>query len=984
MRSLLLVFAFFFSFILLAFPVDASSHTPLPLSEYFTQTWDTRDGLPHNGINALSQSKDGYLWVATWEGLARFNGREFTLFTRGSSSGLPDSGVKSLYTRGDKLLVAGARGGLSERKTKHWYPKKSSKTLINSAIYDNQQGIWVGMEEQGLVYRNETTEQDISVIDNVTVYQLAQDKNNCVWAATNKGLYRVKNKTEVVHYGTDIGLPDKPVFSVLITRAGKLIVGTEKGVFSYEKTAFKPLAAQLVNETVSVLVEDNNDDIWVGTTNHGVFRYSDNGVEKLDESVGLPNSRIFSIYEDQEKSIWIGTSSGLFRLRKAPFITLTNKQGLAGNYVRTVLSHSDGSLWVGSSKGLNHIVDGQVRSIALPKDINDISVLSLAENKQGEVLVGTYTHGVFKVVGQHLKAYLAINDLLDSFEIRSILVDSRENIWLGTTAGVVKVAKSGMVEYINQQTGLPANFIMALAEDSLGNIWIGTGVGVASYANGKLKVYRLNETFNAEYAFGFFTDTDAIWMATDRGILRFDLHSDSVTSLTRKNGLPIDKYFQVLFDNLGAMWLTSNRGIIKITKHEVDKFLKNENSIIDYQRFTEDSGLLSSQANGGSTPAAAIHSDGTIWVATAKGVSQMNYQRLNSISQQKIPVVIEKLMVDGKNYPLVEGRTIALPAGVQHIAIYYAGLGYLNAENIHYQTQLSGFDNAWLDKGKQTYTEFTNLLPGQYTFSMRAKYPDGEWRKQTAQVTFTIKHFYWQTLIFKTLMLMLFFILLYSAYRYRLIKVQQNEDKLKQLVAKQTIELRQQAKMFAYQASHDQLTGLHNRRAFDSWCEDDFKQAKLNSRGLSIAIIDIDHFKRVNDEYSHLIGDEILKVISELMTKQFVDCSPEVKLARWGGEEFTLLLPAFKSQAQVMCEALCTAVRDYDFSCIAEGLFVTISIGISDNKGIHDYEKMISFADQALYCAKFNGRNQVKVYDVDLGEVYKQRNAELKNRRKYD
>lgn len=967
------------------FPIFASKQPSLPLNEYFAQTWDTRDGLPHNGINALAQSKDGYLWVATWEGLARFNGREFQVFTRGSAPNLPDSAIRSLYAnnQGD-LLVAGARGGISERKGRSWKPAKPAKTLVISSIYDNQEGIWLGLEEQGLIYRDPNTSKDITVIDNLRVSQITQDQDNNLWVATSKGLYQVRNKNEVMHYGSNMGLPKSPVFSVMVSHKNILYIGTRAGVFRLENNKFIALDEQLSTESVTALLQDSNDDIWIGTTNHGVFRYSDRGIEKLEDSTGLPSNHILSIFEDQEKSVWVGTSSGLLRLRKAPFITLTSKQGLVGNYVRSVLSHSDGSLWVGSSKGLNHIVNGQVSKVNTVQQATDISILSLAENNQGEVVVGTYTQGIFKVINNTLIPMDEINKSLKSQEIRSILIDSNENMWIGTTMGVVKISSQGNIEYINQQTGLPANFIMTLAEDNLGNVWIGTGVGVASYTNGALKVYRLSDKFDAEYAFGFYTEPNIVWMATDRGILRLDLNTNQIIALTKKNGLPIDKYFQVVIDKIGSMWLTSNRGIIKITKEEIESFIADNNIVIDYQLFTEDAGLLSSQANGGSTPAATVHSDGSIWIATAKGVSQVNYERLNTIAEQEIPVVIEKLVVDGKNYPINNTETITLPAGSIHIAIYYAGLGFLNAENIQYQTSLSGLNSAWQNKSNQTYNEFTNLTPGKYTFRMRAKYPDGKWPSYLAKINFKIESFYWQTTAFKTLAVLLFLLVFYALYRYRLVKVKQNEVRLQELVSKQTEELEKQSKMFAYQASHDQLTGLPNRRAFDKWCISHFKQAQSNQQGLSIAIVDIDHFKRVNDEYSHIIGDEVLKTVAKILSLQANQSNLNIKLARWGGEEFTLLIPGFKEGAIQFCHQLCQSIRDYDCQIDPPNLSITISIGLSDNKGIKEYEKMISHADHALYCAKHNGRNQVKVYDDNLTQRNKEPSASEKNRRKYD
>jgi diguanylate cyclase (GGDEF)-like protein len=956
----------------LHFSTHASENPPLPLEDYFTQTWSTHEGLPHNGINNITQTTDGYLWIATWEGLARFNGREFKLFTRGSEAKLPDSALKSLASLpSGELLVAGARGGLSMRKNRSWFPQKAASTMVNHAIFDNDLNIWLALEGKGLVFRNVEKNQETTIMSNLRAHKLLIDQENTVWVATDNGLFNIKNKTLVSQFNQHHGLPNAPVYSLLLSSNNQLIIGTGQGAFILNKGTFTPLHPTLLSESITSLLQDNNDDIWVGTQKHGIFRLSDNGLEKLDDNKGLPNNRISSLYQDKENSIWVGTSGGLFRLREAPFITLTSKQGLVGNYIRSVLSHSDGSLWVGSSKGLNKIVNRKISTINNQDKNKSISVLSLAQYKNNSVLVGSYNCGVFIVKNNELLPFLDKKQHLPSNEIRTLLYDSKENTWIGTASGLVKISKEGAFTHFNKTNGLPNNFIMALAEDKQGKIWIGTGVGIASYNNGTVQMYQLNEKFDAEYAFGFHVTQNAIWLATDRGLIHIDLQTNEMSAITKENGLPIDKLFQIVVDDKNTFWLTSNRGVIKISAEQINGALSGKLKTIDYEMFSEGVGLLSSQANGGSTPAATLHTDGSVWVATAKGVSQVNHQRLARVAEKKLPVVIEQLIVDGAEYPLLVTNNkntltqIPLLAGASRITIHYAGLGFLMSNSIQYQTQLLGFDNKWLDTKNQTYTEFTNLAPGEYTFKVRAKYPNGQWIDQDARLTFTIPFHFWQTALFKVFIIILFFLTLSLLFKYRVISIQRNEEKLKRLVEKQTLDLQQQAELFAYQASHDQLTGLSNRRAFDTWCDTDFTQTQQEQKPLSLAIIDIDHFKHVNDDYSHLVGDKVIKCFAKLFIQQIKCHSTQVKLARWGGEEFTLLIFDSKENALILCEKIRQTVQNYSFSEVAQDLKMTVSIGLTDNNTVNEYDKMINQADQALYYAKRHGRNQVRIYQRD-------------------
>lgn len=968
---LLTILTCFFSGLFLN-SAKASTNPPLPLEDYFTQTWTTHDGLPHNGINDIAQTSDGYLWIATWEGLARFNGRDFKLFTRGSKAGLPDSALKSLTTlKSGELLVAGARGGISIRKHRTWFPQKPATTMVNQALYDDKVNIWLALEGKGLVFRDIKKKQDTTIISNLRAYELLIDHNKTVWAATNKGLFSVKNKTLVSHFNQLYGLPNVPVYSLLLTKTNQLIVGTEQGTFLFKDNTFTLLHPDLATKSITSLLQDNNNDIWIGTQKHGIFRLSDNGLEKLDDNKGLPNNRISSLYQDQENSIWVGTNGGLFRLREAPFITLTSQQGLAGDYIRSVLSHTDGSLWVGSSKGLNKIVNRKITDIKTQDKKKAVSVLSLAQYKNNSILVGSYNCGVFSVENNTLIPFLNKDQGLPSNEIRTILYDSKLNTWIGTASGLVKISSKGVFTYFNKDNGLPANFIMALAEDKQGKIWIGTGVGIVSHQNGILQTYRLSEKFDAEYAFGFHVTKDAIWLATDRGLININLKTNEMSAITKENGLPIDKIFQVVVDNQNTFWLTSNRGVIKVSGEQVAGVLSGHIKKINYEMFSEGVGLLSSQANGGSTPSATLHTDGSIWVATAKGVSQVNHERLARMAEKKLPVIIEQLIVDGTEHSLSATNRqnslthMRLLAGASRITIHYAGLGFLMSKNIQYQTKLIGFDTKWLDKKNQTYTEFTNLNPGEYTFKVRAKYPNGKWVDQEAHLTFTIPPYFWQTNLFEFFVIILFIISLYFLFKYRVISIQRNEEKLKRLVAKQTLDLQQQAELFAYQASHDQLTGLSNRRAFDTWFDTDFTKAQQDNTPLSLAIIDIDHFKSVNDNYSHLVGDKVIKHLAELFKLQVDLASPQAKLARWGGEEFTLLIFDSKENALIFCEKIRQAVQDCDFSNIDQNLNMTISIGLTDNDAIKTYNKMINQADQALYYAKHHGRNQVRIYQQD-------------------
>lgn len=947
------------------FLCEAQEQSRLPLSDYFSETWNTRSGLPHNSINSVAQTQDGYLWVATWEGLARFNGQEFKILTRAHINGLPDSGLRALTPTPDGgLYIAGSRGGISLYNHRQWDTKRSASTMVNHLIEIADKSLWLALENDGVFYREANSNIDLPIIENVSAYRVIEDNQGVVWAATSAGLYKIENKTPTL-MTPKYGLPNAPVYNLLITRGGSLIVGSEKGAWIQAGNQFRPIHKKLTNESISSLLEDNHGDLWFGTINKGVLRLSPDGIEQLDANNGLPANRTLSLLQDRENSIWIGTNAGLFRLRESPFSSWTQKRGLAGDYTRTVLSHSDGSLWAGGSSGLNIIKNNRAQLVAGSKEGSPYSVLSLLEAPNGDVWAGTYTSGVLKVKDNKFIPYLNRSNGLGSNEVRALLFDSKKRLWIGSAMGLTRVNEDGSLDQFTNEKDLPSGFILALTEDKAGNVWVGTGNGVVVFdiISEKFNTIDFTEGFSAQYAFGFYIDETYTWMATDRGLVRYELSTSKMAMLGLEQGLPIDKLFQIVPSN-GSFWLSSNRGIIQIDKAHIQSILNTPNGIkpppLNYQLYDEGDGMLSAQANGGSTPSAVAHYDGSLWFATAKGVSTVKPARLTASTEIALPTIIENINVDGKPIALpLLGESVFIPPGVSRLSFHYAGLSFIMPQRLNFQTRLVGFNDSWVNRQHMTGAEYTNLPPGEYTFMVRASYPNAQWQDNQQVVHIVIQSFFWQKAHFKFAVFVFFLMVIYGVYKYRLYHYKQIEIELTNRVEKQTQDLQTQANAFAYQATHDQLTDMPNRRAFDSWLAHNFATYKQQQRPLAIAILDIDHFKRINDNWSHIVGDKVICTIATILKN---GCHENQHIARWGGEEFTIVFPDKTAlQAKEICETLRKSIEHYDFSAFGEGLNVTASFGLSDSTSVGDYDRLLSRADQALYKAKNSGRNCTEI-----------------------
>lgn len=972
--------------VMILLAILSANHTyaaPSQLSDYFKEVWTTRDGLPHNTINAIEQSEDGYLWIGTWEGAARFNGRSFTVFGRGEPSGMPDVGIRTIYkNRQQDLIFAGARGGLSERRSDDWHSWQPYQVLINAVTEDAQGNLWLATEGQGVFRQTPQGERTQFTLQqglpSNVVSSILTTGDGTVWIGTGLGLIRLNSEDNIIKPIATANLPEVPILALTEYKNG-LLIGTERGLYQYQDGEVSIFSPQLMNLPVSVVVAFENQ-VWVGTTDRGLFRYSDRGLEHLNMAGGLPNNRILSVFRDRENSIWVGTNGGLFRLRDAPFVTLTSEQGLAGDYIRSVLSHSDGSIWVGSSQGVSRITKAGIESIDIASFSDGQSVLSLVEAPDGSVWIGTYADGVLQWKDNAIVQQFSRRTGLLANEVRAIAVAPDGGLWIGTGHGLNYVDSSGVSSFSTEQ-GLPTPFVMGLYLHDDGRLFIATGGGVAvRHPDGEITTLAISKLDDAEYAFGFAPDPEAgrLWMSTDRGLLAYDVETDKLTMLGRQAGLPFDKVFQAVIDQDKHLWLSSNRGILHFRHGQIEEFLAGQRQTVDFELFGESDGMQSAQANGGSMQAATLAKDGAVWFATSKGASRVNPEELTRFSANTPPVVLEGFTVNGSARPLHTEADI--PAGADRIEIQFAGLGFVMPKRIHYRTKLLGFDSDWVERGSNTIAEYTNLPPGNYKFQVSAAYPGGAWGQQNASYRFTITPYFWQQTGFWFAVFLTIIAIVVVVHRWRLKSLHQRAAELSTQVADQTfvlkkqaddlrkvdeertallLEIKRQAADFEQQARSDKLTGLANRRAFDEALHRECAQSRRRDMPLCLALLDIDHFKTINDTYNHSIGDKVLIWVAQEISRY---CREEDLVVRWGGEEFAVLLPNCNSDdAMVICERIRLAITQIDCSSLATDMALSISIGVTSYHQNDSFEQLISRADDALYTAKQAGRNRVRL-----------------------
>lgn len=976
--------------VLAALPVahaDAVVPSPVhaPLAEFYAERWSSRDGLPHNMVSGIVQAPDGYLWMATLEGAVRYGGREFRVFDANRVPGLRGNAVRAVaIDPAGEVLLATTRDGIARWNGRYWRFLRPEGQQVLDATISLTAGrggvIWAGGENSGVVrFAPDGQQQTFGIAQGLPsgyVNVLVEDDTGRLWVGTTRGLAWIEaGVVRVPEAGR--GPAGGAVLSLQLLPDGRVLAGTDRGLFvGGPSGGFAPLSTRLPLDQINRLLLDPQGDLWIGSTSHGLLRMTaplgeGAPIERIDVEDGLPNSRVSALAVDREGSIWVGTNGGLFRLRLPPVRMFSRRQGLATPYVRAVAEVA-GEIWAGTSSGLYRLRQSGVQSFQQSEGLPMDSIMSLAADTSGGLWIGTAAGGLARWDGYAITPVANRASGLAGDQVRALLRARDGSLWAGTTLGLSQL-RDGEIRNWTVAEGLPRDFVIALHEDSRGRLFVGTSNGAAMYHEGRLERLQLGSE-PVKDIFDFEEAPDgSLWMATDLGLLRWK--EGPTGRVGRAAGLPVDAIFQIVPDAAGGWWLTSNRGLYRIDIGEATAVADGRGETLEVRHFNESDGMESAQCNGAAGPAALAAEDGRLWFGTASGLAIVNPAMVLHARAPTVPVLIETVRVDDQVLGWENGLT--LHAGARRLELELAGMSLLMPERIQFRYRLLGFDGAWVDLGTRNTLQFTSLRPGNYRFEAQAMNPGGEWGP-SALLEFRVQPFWWQRGWVHAMAGLLLLVLVWGMVQMRLGQLQRSQARLRLLVDEKTADLaakartleqlaqergqladrlQLQSQAFERQANEDYLTGLLNRRAFDARLAEVFAHAQRSGEPLCLALVDVDHFKRVNDECSHAAGDSALREVAMLIREQ---CRSSDITSRWGGEEFVLLFPdCGLDESRRVCERLREAVERHDFDSLQAGLRVTVSIGLASHAGLGNHERLIQRADDALYRAKAQGRNRV-------------------------
>lgn len=832
--------------VLVAAPLRAQQ--ALNFSRFLSENTQVERGLSQNTVYSVFQDNNGFMWFGTWDGLNRFDGYTFVSYSKEQE--LSNESVRAICQTGNTLWVGTENGlnalNLESGKIQNFFASISDSNSINdnwiNSIVVNPMGnLWIvtasGLTElnpQTLQFRRELSSSFAAKHKIKSFNALVQDKANYLWLATNNGLLHYDLETKnTIQYVSNSGdantLPNNVVNTILLTPDKQLWVGTKRGIVQFNpKTkkfllpeVFKLNNIQLHQKAINTLLLEPNGTLWVGTNGQGLYQYNINQqliykhLNRANHSGSISDNRIYSLYSDRNRMIWIGTYNGLNKLNHiAPkFFAYRydpeNKNSLSNNSVYCFEEDDENNIWIGTEDGIS-ILNRRTNHFNFlkhnPNNENSISanqIRTIWKENKNRFWIGTRFNGLslYDKQKNRFKHFRhKANDPLslpDDF-VLSILGDSAGNIWVGTEKGLGKLnPKTGHFKNYfsleNSERSLPDNKIYYVFIDSKKRLWVCTfnGLALYDYQSDDFTVFKIsvatmpNWSASVNKFFSVKEDSKGLlWLGTrNGGLISFDPEQKIFQVFNHKNGLPNNVTYLAIEGNDGDLWISTNWGL--------SRFSFEKNVFTNYEAAD---GL---QGNEFNFNAGKKLQNGELVFGGMNGFNVFMPKNIAvNLSPPDIQITAFKLFNVLQTNRIKNNDTLLLNYNDNVFSLEFAALDFINPAKIKYKYMLENYDLDWVERNStQRFAEYAKVQPGTYRFRVRAANSDGYWDNQGVNIIIIIRAPWYNTWIFRGAALLGFVFLIYLIIALRLKSIRKTHEIEKKYLAfeKQMHELEQKA-----------------------------------------------------------------------------------------------------------------------------------------------------------------------------------------------
>jgi signal transduction histidine kinase/ligand-binding sensor domain-containing protein len=740
------------------------------VSQYAHTAWTYRDGFVQGAMNAITQTPDGYLWLATQSGVVRFDGVRTVPLPLPPGQQLPSTTIGVLLTARDGTLWIGTLDGLASWKNGQLtdYPALARHTVV-ALLQDRTGTIWAGGTggATGIVCAIRDGSTNCYGDDGsfgTIVASLYEDSDGSLWVGAATGIWRWRPGPPTRYLATPI------------SRGGKMAQGdhglgvivalaTVRQIIGRTVTDY-PLHGVPMPLTAATVLRDRNGGLWIGTTAHGLVHSYGGKTSIFTHKDGLSSDQVNGVFEGREGSIWVATSEGLDQFRDLPITSLSVKQGLSGAAANSVLAARDGSIWIGTTDGLYRWRDG--RTSIYQKRTNpvlpDDDIESLFEDERDRIWVSSFSGLAVFENGK----FTAVPSVPAGAK-NAITGDNHGGLWLslfgtGKNYGLAHLVDRKIIEQVqwHQLGGGPGT---GLVPDPDGGVLTGLLSGGMAYVRaGQIRNLPLSDDpAGPRRVFDISRARDgSIWAATENGLAR--IQNGRVATLTTANGLPCKTVHWIIEDDQFSYWLYTQSGLLHVGRTDMEAWIADPKRTIHVTTFDADDGVRLVPILKGARPGVTKSADGKIWFVNGDTVSFFDPSRA-SLNTLPPPVHIEQITANGKAYDLTNG--LRLPAGAHDVLFDFTALSLMVPRKVRFRVMLEGQDKSWRELVNQRQVHYTNLAPRAYRFRVLASNNSEVWNEQGDTLEFSIDPAYYQTYWFRALCTAAFMALSWAAYQYR-------------------------------------------------------------------------------------------------------------------------------------------------------------------------------------------------------------------------
>jgi signal transduction histidine kinase/ligand-binding sensor domain-containing protein len=745
------------------------------LSQYTRTVWTQEHGLPQDTVRAITQTKDGYLWLGTDEGLAQFDGYDFVVFNK-ENGALPSNSVAALWAAQDGSLWIGTLGGLTRYSN-----GKFTTFTMKDGLSDN------------------------------SVNSITQDPSGAIWVVAGVYVNRFQNG-KFTNYSPRQGLPIEALRVIYCGRNGEIYVAGFGGVSRREGDRFVPVFRPAeIGDIVSTMLQDREGNLWVAGSFGVIMRSPDGELRRYETKDGLPDNFVRALWEDRDGNLWAGTDGGLARLEDGRFASSPLASSHEREWVRCIYEDTGGNLWVGMNSGLNRLRNDLFSMYGESEGMPSDEPTTVYQDHSGRIWVGFHDSGLVEMAGgKPMRVYtqkdglpsneifsiredhngdlliaarggpsrmhdgrfvnLRLNDPLNRRVVFDFLEDHSGKLWVASPAGVTELEGNHSHIAIPGASQLN-NDAVVLCETHDGSLWAGTyGVGLWRLDHGKLRLFTTADGLSSNQIRSLVEGTDGtLWIGTFGGGLDA-LRNGQFFHITVRDGLLSDNVSHIEDDGQGSLWLSTTRGICRVRKEEIWDFASGKIQKVQPVNYGVADGLRSAQCapgyptSGGGTRS----SDGRLWFPTSRGLAVLDPRDRPATPAAPVVHLLE-VAADGHSISIADGARLA--PGNDRMQFRYTGI-YLNApERVRYSYRLEGLDGEWVSSVARRVTNYNSLPHGHYRFTVRASVPNGP--PGEASFAFDLLPHFYETAWFRYFCAVLAAAAIWGLYNLRLRQIRQ-------------------------------------------------------------------------------------------------------------------------------------------------------------------------------------------------------------------